>query len=813
LRTPFAIAVMAFSLALTATATVPAGFTDALVTTFTEPTALAFTPDGRLLIASQPGVLRVYQNGALLPTAALTFSASQICHENERGLLGVTVDPEFATNRYIYVYYTARKFGSCALSTTDPNAPVNRVSRFVLPDGNIVDPATETILVDGMPSPSGNHNAGDVQFGKDGYLYITVGDGAVLGTSRLQHVLAGKVLRVTRDGAIPPTNPFQGAGTARCSPAGSTTAGQRCQETFAWGLRNPFRLAFDPNAAGTIFRINDVGQNTWEEIDAGQSGVDYGWNCREGAHTFSTTGACNPTPAGMVDPIFEYAHGVQVPGTSSPTNCNAITGGAFVPNGIWPGFDDSYLFGDLVCGAIFELTGSGPYTASDFASSLGSGGVVAMVFGPFGRSQALYYTSYAGAGQVRRISFDAPGNQAPSAVAGASPLGGALPLNVTFSAAGSTDPDTGDTLTYFWTFGDGTPETSTTSLTIAHTYVSAGVFTASLRVRDNHFAFSMPATVTVQAGNRAPTPTITSPAAGSTFVVGQTITLTGSATDPEDGALPASALSWSVVRHHDTHTHPDFGPASGNNLPITAPPPEDFASTQNSYLEVFLTATDTGGLSATVSRNVLPVTVPLTFQTDPPGLQLSLNGLAITTPQTLVSWSAWSFEAEAQNQSSGGNTYLFSSWSDGGARVHTVTTPASPATYTASFTVGTGSLLYTLTPCRLLDTRATDGPLGGPALSANVPRSFPVRGVCGIPETASAIVVNATITQPGAAGDLQLFAAGSAVPTTSVLSFGAGVTRAGASIVKLGDGGGVSALFRASSGTAHFILDVSGYFQ
>ena len=96
-------------------------------------------------------------------------------------------------------------------------------------------------------------------------------------------MLIGKILRITRTGGIPPTNPFQGAGTARCNVTGRTTAGNKCQETFAWGLRNPFRIAFDPNAAATRFFINDVGQDAWEEIDLARPAPTTAGTCREGA--------------------------------------------------------------------------------------------------------------------------------------------------------------------------------------------------------------------------------------------------------------------------------------------------------------------------------------------------------------------------------------------------------------------------------------------------------------------------------------------------------------------------------------------------
>ena len=147
-------------------AAVPAGFQDSLVVgTLGGPTALAFTPDGRLLITRQLGVLRVFGPSGLVATPALTLSG--VCSNSERGLLGVAVDPDFATNNYIYVYYTTNASGTCQ----------NRVSRFVLPAGNVINPATETVLLDNIHSIAGNHNAGDVQFGKDGYLYVSVGDG------------------------------------------------------------------------------------------------------------------------------------------------------------------------------------------------------------------------------------------------------------------------------------------------------------------------------------------------------------------------------------------------------------------------------------------------------------------------------------------------------------------------------------------------------------------------------------------------------------------------------------------------------------
>src|SRR5688572_5834018 len=198
-------------------ATLPPQFDDQLVTSLSGPTSFAFVSSTRMLITAKNGQLRVYENGALLPTPAIDLS-NVICADSERGLLGVAVDPQFTSNRFIYLFYTFKKFGGCELNTA--NSPVNRVSRFVLPASNVIDPLTETVLVDNMPSPNGNHNAGDIQFGKDGFLYIAIGDGGCdyAGDSgcspsndaaRDPHVLTGKILRITAAGGIPAGNPYQ----------------------------------------------------------------------------------------------------------------------------------------------------------------------------------------------------------------------------------------------------------------------------------------------------------------------------------------------------------------------------------------------------------------------------------------------------------------------------------------------------------------------------------------------------------------------------------------------------------------------------
>jgi glucose/arabinose dehydrogenase len=595
--------------------------------------------------------------------------------------------------RWVYLFYTFRKFGVCEANTA--SAPVNRVSRFMAGPDLAIDPASEEVLVDNIPSVAGNHNGGDLEFASDGLLYVSVGDsGCKIGdasrcaaqndNARFNDILAGKILRIVRDGTIPNGNPFGGATGARdCGePTGVPPGTGPCREIFATGLRNPFRIAFDPGT--TRFHINDVGQNTWEEIDLGANGADYGWNVREGFCATGSTTNCGAPPAGLTNPIFAYGR---------TGGCASITGGAFVPDGAgWPAaYTDAYLYADYVCGKIVRLNqdASGTWQPTDFVTGIGGSSAVTLAFGPSAAGQSLYYTTYAGGGQLRRIDSTTLGNRPPVAALSASPTSGNPPLTVTFDGSGSSDPD-GDSLSYLFDFGDGTTTKQTTPV-VNHTYTAPGTFVAALKVDDGRSGgVSAPVTRTIQVGNSAPTPTITSPAAGATFAVGQTYTLTGSGTDPEQGALPASALSWTVIKHHDTHTHPFLGPVAGNNISFTGPSPEELAATTNSYLEIRLTATDAAGASTTVTRNFLPATVALTFTTQPSGLLVTVNGQSFTGPSTVTSWQGWALNVSAPDQASGGRTYRFQRWSDGGAPSHTIVTPTAPTTYTAKFTRGKG---------------------------------------------------------------------------------------------------------------------------
>jgi len=395
-----------------AAAALPAGFADTPIpisnsNPLAAPTTIVSLPGGRALVLEKAGGVRIVENDVLSFQDAMTLA---VCSDNEMGLLGAAVDPEFRSNLYIYLYYT-RSAGNCSSST----GRVNRVSRFTM-SGNSVLPETEVVLLDNIPATGGNHNGGDLEIGQDGFLYVAIGDagsnprGASGSSAQDLSLLTGKIVRITTNGSAAPGNPFLADPNAvTCATAGlaAPTTG-RCTEIYSWGLRNPYRFAFDPNTGSTRFFINDVGQNTWEEVDEGGIGRNYGWNAREGACVNGSTTNCPAAPAGVTDPLTAYSH--------AATGCTFITAGAFVPDGVWPKqFDGSYLFADGGCNKVWQRTAAG---AVDYDNPLHTvtGGIVDMAFVTQGADPSLYYVTVQNS-MIRKITYDAPAAAASAGLA------------------------------------------------------------------------------------------------------------------------------------------------------------------------------------------------------------------------------------------------------------------------------------------------------------------------------------------------------------------------------------------------------------
>jgi glucose/arabinose dehydrogenase len=354
------VAVVAFSAnSAQGAATLPPNFTRSqVVSGLASPTAMEFAPDGRLFVAEQRGTLRVVKAGGNMATF-LDISGS-VHSAGERGLLGIAFDPAFSNNHYVYLYYTQKASG-----TTPAH---NRVIRLSARGDRAVTGSKKPILRLNNLSSATNHNGGAIHFGKDGKLYVDVGDNANGSNAQSLSNLKGKMLRINKDGTIPRYNPFykRATGTNR-----------------ALGLRNPCSFAIQPHT-GKVF-ISDVGEQRWEEINRGARGANYGWPRYEGPES-------NPT---YRNPIFAYRHG-----TTKPSGC-AITGGAFYnpPTRQFPSsYEGDYFFADLCSGWIWRLdAATGKVTG--FATGLSM--PVALEVSKGG---GLYYLNR-GAGSVGKIRY------------------------------------------------------------------------------------------------------------------------------------------------------------------------------------------------------------------------------------------------------------------------------------------------------------------------------------------------------------------------------------------------------------------------
>ncbi len=320
---------------------------------FTAPVALIPANDdtGRLFVVDQIGIIRIIDgNGQLIDEPFLDLRSRMAVISgkyDEKGLLGMAFHPDFKSNGRFFVYYSA------SLRNGAPEGwdHTSHISEFKISDSNAdkADGDSEKIILQ-VDEPQMNHNGGDILFGPDNYLYISLGDGgnaddvglghnASTGNGQDKFTLLGKILRIDIDRgnpySIPDDNPFNGKNGLK--------------EIYAYGFRNPYRMSFD-SETGELF-VADVGQNLWEEIDIVTKGGNYGWNIKEGTHCFSTENP-NESPeecpdAGydnepLIDPILDYSHSNSSKGISG----TAVIGGFVYRGEKIPEFSNNYIFGD-----------------------------------------------------------------------------------------------------------------------------------------------------------------------------------------------------------------------------------------------------------------------------------------------------------------------------------------------------------------------------------------------------------------------------------------------------------------------------------
>lgn len=581
------------------------------------PIGFAFGPAGRIYVWQKDGFLKVVKNGAVSTVLNINCRVNRAV---DRGLIGFALDPNFSSNGYFYLAYVYEPNG-CGSATGD-TPRTQRVSRFQMTDPanpDTASAATETVLIgsvtdpncnlssDCMPNDIGTHTIDHLAFGPDGKLYVSVGDGSSYkkvdqhAFDRAQNLdaLNGKILRINTDGTGPADNPFYN---------GNPSANR--SKVYNYGLRNPFRFWIRED--GTVL-IGDVGWLSFEEINTGR-GKNFGWPCFEGegpeARYSAQLPSCAGLPAAQVTPpLYSYPNILPPEGEGASITLGPVYTGTAYP----AQYQGNIFYSDYPQRFIRRviLNGNGGFQSSeDFATDVNS--PVFLTEGPEGD---IYYSDFEN-GNIYRIKFTS-GNTPPAAVIEANPTSGVSPLNVTFSAAGSTDRE-GDALTYSWDFGDGG---TATGVQATHLYTSATpqTFTATLSAQDSAGGTGT-ASVAITIGSTAPTVSLTTTPAPGTVRPGDVVTYSATASDVEDGALQPAALHWNVLLKHNDHIHTvsDLNGAGGE---FTVEDHDAFGTF--SYL-IKLVATDSSGLQ-TAREVEFPVD-------DPPFTVTPASGTATVSP-------------------------------------------------------------------------------------------------------------------------------------------------------------------------------------
>lgn len=688
------------------------------------PTVIRFAADGRVLVASKSGIVNVFDSLDDPSPTVLADLRSKVHDYWDRGLLGMALDPRFTSDRpYVYVLYAydQGRWGDGCPTPPGPTADgcvvSGRLSRLAA-DGS------ETVLIEDWCQQYPSHSVGSLEFGPDGQLYVSSGDGAsfnwadygqkgapvnpcgdppgTAGSTLSAITSQGGALRaqafrrpagqpVALGGSILRVNPDTGAASDD-NPASASTDPNR-RRIVAYGFRNPFRFTLHPDT-GELWS-GDVGWNGWEEINRTQNLAqvrNYGWPCYEGTPKLGAYDTLDNTSCetlygegGATAPYFAYNHAERVvPGETCTTGSSSISGLHFYSGAAFgPAYDGALFFGDFSRNCIWVAYKDGDglpdmRTRQTFAAQ--ADGPVWLAQGPDG---ALYYADLVG-GRIQRI---AASNSAPTARISATPTTGVVPLAVTFDGGGSTDPE-GRALTYAWDLdGDGAYDDAATARA-SYTYRSPATVAVRLRVTDPAGKTGS-ATQTITAG-APPTVTIGSPSPAATWAVGDAISFSGSARNSAGGALAASRLTWSLALRHCSRTDPtvchthalqDFaGVASGR---FVAPDHE-----YPSHLQLSLTAVDAAGLSATRTVRLDPRTAELELRTEPAGLELTLGSETRPAPFTrTVLAKSQNTVGAASPQLLDGLPHAFTSWAGGPSPTGIVLAPASgSATYTAHFT-------------------------------------------------------------------------------------------------------------------------------
>ncbi|MEU5023569.1 carbohydrate-binding protein [Streptomyces milbemycinicus] len=618
-----------------------------------EPMSLTVLPDRSVLHTARDGTVRITDAVGNTKVAGRL----DVYTHDEEGLQGIAADPGFATNRYVWVYYSPK------LSTPAGDAPTTgtaadferwkghlNLSRFTLKSDGTLDPGSEKVALE-VANDRGQccHVGGDIDFDKDGNLYLTTGDDTnpfessgyapldertdrnpqfdAQRSSGNTNDLRGKLLRIkpTAGGGytIPSGNLFA-PGTANTRP-----------EIYAMGFRNPFRMSVD-KPTGTVY-LGDYGPDAGStDSNRGPSGQvefdritgpgNFGWPYCTGTNTTTETYTEYTFPSGPSGAKYDCAGG---PANNSFRNTGLAKLPAAKPSWIRYGGDagsppefgtgsESPMGGDvyrydpnLDSSVKFPQSLDGHYFATEYgrkwikAITVNGDGppgsiedfpwtgtqIIDSDFGPDGALYVLDYGTGGGNQALYRIEYVGGSNRNPVAEAAADKTSGQAPLAVRFSSAGSSDPE-GGALTYSWDFGDGSTSTAANP---SHTYTANGTYRPTLTVRDPQ-GLTGTASLVVTVGNTAPTVTLRTPGDGTLFTFGDTLPFTIEASDPEDGQVDCAKVKLTYLLGHDSHEH-QITSTNGCSGSITIPSDGEHDAAANLYGVLDATYTDAGGLT------------------------------------------------------------------------------------------------------------------------------------------------------------------------------------------------------------------------
>lgn len=609
----------------TKAAVLPPGFAEIVRAQQLNPTDMCLAPDGRIFITQKDGRVLIYHSDEGLH--ADPFYTIKVDNYNERGLSGIALHPDFANQPWVYLYYTV------------PGENHNRVVRVQAGEHSAI-PGTESTLLDLDPLNATIHNGGAMVFGPDGKLYITAGDGGnAQGAQSLQST-AGKVLRLNDDGSIPSDNPFY------------NQTNDKYRAIYALGFRNPFSMSMDAGS-GRIF-LSDVGNASWEEVNEVKSGKNYGWPIVEGPLAGQTP------PDNYEEPKHAYSHA---------EGCSVL-GAAFsrsdFPN-YPPQFSGKFFFSDYCKGYIKAID---PNTGQETGTFItGINRPLKFFFAPNGDFFYLARAGLGGGSDVDNTSTDNGALVQVFYIGTGEPFftGDPKPVLASVSETPTFQVQIyGNQPMHFRWQKDGLDVPNSDSSVLVLPPVNLADDGAYFRcIAENGLGAdtSAAARLTVTS-NQRPQPIIDLPDQNALWHGGDTIFFSGRALDQEEGLLGAEKLVWRVNFHHDMHTHPVLGPQnnlSNGNWIV----PENYETDPDVWFRIYLTATDTGGLSKTIYREIFPEKHQLSID-GPAGQAINLDGSTLPLPLSMLAVAGINRNAVVPASFIHGDSiYTFVRWSDG----------------------------------------------------------------------------------------------------------------------------------------------------